>query len=62
MPDGGDWVMPYHSRACPSHHFAYPFPHIVAVAVDGAFLASGFVLAEPAMLQPRLGVLQQLRA
>ena len=62
MSDGSNWVIPYHSRACPSHHFAYPFPHLGAVAVDGAFLASGLFLAEPAMLQPRLGVLQQLRA
>lgn len=39
MSDGVNGVIPYHSRACPQHHFAYLFPHLGAVAVDRAFLA-----------------------
>ncbi len=57
MFDGGNRVIPYHSRACPTHHFAYPFPHLGAIAMYGAFLASGLVLAKLTMLQSDLDVL-----
>lgn len=62
MPDGGDWVIPYHSRTCPTHHFAYSLPHIGTIAVDWTFTASGLVLTELAMRESQLGILQQLRA
>lgn len=62
MSDGGNRMIQYHSRACPTHHFAYSLPHIGTIAVDRAFTASGLVLAELAMRESQLGILQQLCA
>ena len=62
MFDGGNGVIEHHSRTCPTHHFAYALPHLGPVAMDGAFLTSGLVIAELAMPEPCIGILQQLRA
>ena len=57
MLDGGNRVIPNHSRPRPAHHFAHSFFHLRAIAVDGTLLASWLVLAKPAAFEPCSSVL-----
>ena len=57
MLDGGNRVIPNHSRPCPAHHFAHSFFHLRAIAVDGTLLASWFVIAKLTAFQPCSSVL-----
>ena len=46
MLDGGNRVIPNHSRPRPAHHLAHSFFHLRSIAVDGTLLASWFVIAK----------------
>ena len=51
-------VVEQHSGAGPAHDGADAFFHVFAVAVYGALLAGGLVVAEFAVVQPLEGVIQ----
>ena len=49
----------YHSRAGEAHYLAHAFTHIGFVAMYGALTAGAFSLAELAMLQAAVGILEE---
>ena len=56
------WMKEYHTRAGKAHHIAHFFTHIGFIAMDWAFAASAFILAELAMFQTAIGIFEQLSA
>ena len=62
MPDGGHGMIKHHSRTGPPHHLAHALAHIGAVAVHGACLAGGLVVAKPASAQACMGIGEQFAA
>ena len=62
MPDGLDGVIEYHPRASPAHHLSHALTHSGLVAVDGAFLAGGLVVAKLAAVEASFGIAEQLGA
>lgn len=62
MAGGEDRVAFQHSRACVSHDLRYLLTHFGFVAVDAAFRAGGFIVAEFAGEKPFLSVFEQLSA
>ncbi len=62
MPDGNQRVVEEHAGAGEAHDGADAGAHVGFVAVDGAFLAGGFGVAEFAVVQAFVGVFQQFEA
>ena len=62
MPDSFNWVIQHHPRTSEPHHPAYPFSHVLPVAVGRAFLAGSLLLAVLACGKPLVGVFFKLAA
>ena len=62
MADGGKRMIPQHARTGIAHHSAHLLTHGWLVAVYGTILASGFAVAEAAMVETRQGIDEQLAA
>jgi hypothetical protein len=62
MPKGMEGMVQEHARTAISHYGHHLFFHIAAVAMDGAFSASGFAFAKLAFVQACVGILQELPA
>ena len=46
MLKGNERMIEKHARATPSHNFSYPFAMLRGIAMNGAFAAGGFCIAE----------------
>lgn len=59
---GGNGMIEYHARPCPSHDGANAFPHLRPIAVDGALLTRRFVRTKAAAVQAAVGIEQEFLA
>ena len=62
MSDSCKGMIEYHPWPRPSHDLPDSFLHLRAVAMDGAFLAGGFLLAVTTAVQSAMGIIQQFSA
>lgn len=62
MLDGSKGMMDNHSWARPAHNLLDVLFHFRAIAMDGAFLAGGFVGTVTASVKAAVGIVQQLSA
>ncbi len=56
MPQGGQWVIENHSRACISHNLTNLFTHCRSVAMSRALRTESFILLVWAMVAALGGV------
>ena len=59
VPERIERTIPQQAGTRITHHAPHPFPHGYFVAMNGAFLANRFPVAEPTAIQPDNGIREQ---